>query len=165
MRVGTCQSGWWYSSYPEGRHAEVVLLTDIDLLPSSELLSEWFSAELRDAGFSQWQAIQEDPLAVLDARTRLRIQETSDRSLLVGDAAFCIDPLSGSGIARAIKMAIDAVQAITDCLSTGATHSIEHLKASGAAQYERLCDEQRHVYSQAYLTPKQQTNPFWRRRI
>jgi flavin-dependent dehydrogenase len=116
--VETTSDGWWYSA-PAGVGSSVaVLMTDGDLLNAQHTKdpAEWQNALSRavltratvDGCELKW-----GPSAFSAVSQRLR-RAPGDRRrwLAVGDAALAVDPVSGSGILRALRTAKAAASAV-----------------------------------------------------
>ena len=167
--------GWWYSApLPRGALAEesamiTMLMTDADLC-----------AQLRLTGPERWQAILQSTHAtrqrVAGARClsrprvhcahsqRLRRDSAQPGGpwLAVGDAALAVDPVSGSGVLRALRTAQAAAE------TTHALLDRPHAAQQTLADYETGRDKECTTYlierAHYYAAEQRFGTPFWQRR-
>lgn len=163
--VETFAGGWWYSARLPGSAIIVALMTDADLLKKHGWMeaARWESllraqphhaARLEGAGPSS-------QLRVFPAFSSCLNPIAGEKWVAVGDAASCQDPLSASGIARALDTGIQAARAIDARLRTGnaaALTAYAKWVAEGFAHYwtTRLA-----YYA---LERRWPDSPFWQRR-
>jgi flavin-dependent dehydrogenase len=121
--VETCEDGWWYSA-PAGQNRLVgMLMTDGDLPAAAEAKDRegWMRALRRtNATRERMQSakICWGPRVFSAISQRIIRSEFGSNWLSVGDAALAVDPISGSGVIRALRMARAAAEtaiAILDC--------------------------------------------------
>ena len=78
----------------------------------------------------------------------------------VGDAALAVDPLTGSGVVRALRMAESAASTVSALLDGGGPGSL--------ADYESARDEECTAYlterARQYAGVRRFATPFWARR-
>ncbi|MEA2222267.1 MAG: hypothetical protein QOH83_643 [Solirubrobacteraceae bacterium] len=158
--------GWWYSAPVPPDRMVVMLMTDADLCgrfryagaPAWDArLAEVEQTRERVAG---WRRIS-GPRVFSAVSHRLRRPQATDRWLAAGDAAIAVDPLSSSGLTRAVLTGY------------GAAHAMTHMLAGGlepAHAYEARLDDDFSVYwcdRAAYygLERRWPTAPFWQRRL
>ena len=163
--VEAVRDGWWYSAPVPPDRLVVMLMTDADIcrrLNLSDVVT-WSSAL---AGTDQTrQRVQGarrawGPATVSAVTHRLRRGPSGGRWLAAGDAALGVDPLSSSGIVRALAM------------GEAAGDTIARLAGGGAdltADYEGWVDNQLADYlrdREAYyrLESRWPEEPFWQRR-
>jgi flavin-dependent dehydrogenase len=106
--------GWWYTSPLPGGRRTVVLLSDKDLLDP-----------LRQTGAAGWRAAftatrhlgaevgplsAEVSLSVRSARSQVLQPSIGQSWLAIGDASCAVDPISGSGVFRALEDALVAAR-------------------------------------------------------
>ena len=93
-----------------------------------------------------------------------RLQRTDDcqkRWLAVGDAALAVDPISGSGVVRALQTAKAAAATVLSCLAGD-----ESAIAAYEAERDRECTEYLFKRARYYGMERRWPNaPFWRRRL
>lgn len=157
-------NGWWYStSLSDGRGA-VVYLSDLDLMPSARVTRELFfrnafeSSRLIRTKVNLPAAID---LKLLDARTSLRRSLVGAASMTIGDAAYSVDPLSGTGIYRSLEMAERAAAEGIRFLH-GSERGIRDYENFVLSGYEGWRLKKNAVYASADQTVARGT--FWQRR-
>jgi flavin-dependent dehydrogenase len=163
--VEACAQGWAYSVRIPGDRLIVALLSDGDCARASGLfdLAGWNAVldmlphtrlRLRDA--TACAALR--PVAAHSARLD---RFTGEDWLAVGDAAASHDPLSGSGIQRALAGGLRAAQAIHRHLVSGESEALEAYASSLADDFGRYMQTHAQYYA---LEQRWPTQPFWRRR-
>lgn len=162
--VEAAPEGWWYSAPVPGGAVITLLMTDADACRSEGLTDERAWRRALDATVltsarigGRWAVGRVRSHASFSARL-LR----SDRRpwLAVGDAALAVDPLSGSGVVRALRMAADAAP-VVDALIDGAGHDVVE-----PYEWARHAECHDHLFERlAYYdaSPLFDT-PFWSRR-
>ena len=119
--VETAAEGWWYTAPLPGSAMIGMLMTDADLCRRHAL-----------AGNTNWQArLRSAPCTAARMRmappsTLPRVHPAASHRLLraddprpwlaVGDAALAVDPLSGSGVPRALRTAETATRTVSQLL-------------------------------------------------
>ena len=131
------QDGWWYVMPAPGGGGYLVFMTDFDHLPQDRATrSSWLEAQFLQAGpIRDGSNCLPDFAAhkAMDARSS-RASRFVDAGLVVlGDAAWSNDPLSGRGITMAIDQARRLSQALCEALSGGL--GVEALRS-----YSDWCD-------------------------
>jgi flavin-dependent dehydrogenase len=158
--------GWWYSAPAAGDRMVAMLMTDADLCREARLgtRAAWHGL-LSATGLTAARIggpVVAGPGAFPSAGQRLQRADVDARWLGVGDAALAVDPISGSGVVRALRTAADAAGCVLALL--GSDRRDEPLAAYEAAR-DRECA--------AYLTERAAyygaeqrwaSEPFWRRR-
>src|SRR6185436_20462814 len=81
----------------------------------------------------------------------------------IGDAAYAVDPLSGSGIRRAVESALAASDAVHAFLVTGDALTLERYDGWATAEFQRWHRDKDGVYAEA--SDDLHDHPFWKRRI
>jgi flavin-dependent dehydrogenase len=163
--VEAVRDGWWYSAPVPPDRLVVMVMTDADICRRLELADggTW-SAALAGTDHTKERvrgaAHVWGPATVSAVTHRLRRGAAGGRWLAAGDAALGVDPLSSSGIIRALAM------------GEAAGHAVIRLAADGSDlsdEYERWVDGQLADYLRdrsAYyrLEDRWPDEPFWRRR-
>jgi flavin-dependent dehydrogenase len=162
--VETCAEGWWFGAKLSDGNAVVTLFTDADLLGSRalrcDLVRSSFSATLHLRDFASLPAAFYPRVVAARSSARTRLWDPHGW-MAIGDAAWTIDPLSGSGIGKAASHASRAAH----CLK-------ERLFENDLECCARLAAEEEHAYVQAravqtsyYSREKRwRDSPFWCRR-
>jgi flavin-dependent dehydrogenase len=164
VMVETTNDGWWYTApVPDGRMM-AMLMTDSDLCGHSDLRSRpvWHS-RLESAVATRHRvargALSWGPRVVSAISQRLRRTEQRRPWLAVGDAALAVDPISGSGIVRALRSARAAAET-TLALLEGHTERIEQYET------EQECTKYLRERALYYGTEQRWTkSAFWQRRV
>lgn len=155
--------GWWYSApIPDGRLV-VIWFTDTDLLGDRRRRGSWHDAVTATEETStrlDGASFERGPKVVAAVSHRLRRNLGAARWLAVGDAAMGVDPLSGSGIERAIDTGVRGALAIDRWL--------DGVRVP-AETYERELDDEFDAYLDRWaayyaLEDRWPDCPFWRRR-
>jgi flavin-dependent dehydrogenase len=174
LLVEAAPVGWWYSApLPGGGSPQnrmiAMLMTDADLCARGRLSS----ADAWQAALDASRATRErlgaahrmsDPEVYSAVSQRLRRELARDAGpwLAVGDAALAVDPVSGSGVLRALRTARAAAAAIEDMLAHPATWR------TSLAAYEAERDEEctKYLFERAeyYGAEQRFTTTFWKRR-
>lgn len=167
LRVAPSSLGWWYTAALEERQAIAVYLTDQDLLPREaaglavHLKREWcqaFDDTSIDVGhFSAITCIRRD------ARTGCARVLWRGNWLPIGDSAFTLDPLSGSGLTRAVRTAEESALAIDHYLRTGTSFELSAFALSRAQEFARAQVIGNDVYAQC--ATRYPSSEFWSRRF
>jgi len=166
VMVESTPDGWWYTAPVPERRMVMALMTDGDLYnrvrarSASAWRDRWESAEATRARVAGG-ARSGKPRVVSAISQRLRRRERHEPWLAVGDAALSVDPISGSGVIRALRSARVAAQAVMSVLQDGGPAAI------GA--YEDACDRDWTAYvkeRELYYGFEQRWtgSAFWQRR-
>ena len=165
--VESTPDGWWYSAPAGNDRSMTMLMTDGDLVCSqgTRELPQWWNAlnraELTRASIDGCER-KWGPRVFSAVSQRLqRNDETQERWLAVGDAALAVDPISGSGVVRALRTARAAASTVLSSLSGDKTAI-----ASYEADRDRECTEYLLERAGYYQIERRWPNaPFWQRRI
>jgi flavin-dependent dehydrogenase len=162
--VEAVDGGWWFSAPLPGNRAIAAFLTDSDISRSYGLGQAW-----------QWRALLERT-----ALTRRRLRECSFGRLEIfpavshrlkgralppfcvaaGDAALAADPLSGSGVERALRSGIWAACAIDQALA-GSPQARSRYEDALDAEFAAYRMEREAIYA---LEARWPDALFWKRR-
>lgn len=158
-------NGWWYVTRAADGEAAAVFLTDADLLLESGLTrDEVFHAELAATHVVRHR-LPPLPLAVRlfgsDARTGKRGRIAAHGWIAIGDAAYSIDPLSGTGIQRCVESATCAA-AECDAFLSGDVDALERYSIWANADFDLWLARRNEVYAAAEIEGP--VGAFWRRR-
>lgn len=167
VMVETTADGWWYTAPVPGRRMMVMLMTDSDLCARADLgsLSVWHN-RLQATEATRGRVAGGIPVwgpRVLSAFSqRLRRCEQRAPWLAVGDAALAVDPISGSGVVRALRTALAGAEAVFSLLNGQTPHPIEAYEADR----DRECTTYLHERAMYYgIEQRWKDSPFWRRRL
>jgi flavin-dependent dehydrogenase len=156
--------GWWYVGRTSDNYALAVCMTDIDYVPRHpDNLRRFWKASLQHAPLTSkilgpQYAIEK--LRVLSANTARLRPVCGMNWLAVGDAAVSRDPLSGSGIEKALQCAHWAAQATAAYLE-GVSSPFTEYVASVEQDFATYLSNYRYYYGQVNRWPRSR---FWKRR-
>jgi flavin-dependent dehydrogenase len=167
VMVETSADGWWYTAPLPGGRMMVMLMTDSDLCARADLgsLSVWHNrlqaAEATHGrvagGIPVWR-----PRVFSAFSQRLRRCEQRAPWLAVGDAALSVDPISGSGVVRALRTARAAAEAVFALLKGQPPQPIEVYEADR----DRECTTYLHERAMYYgIEQHWKESLFWQRRL
>jgi len=165
--VEATQDGWWYTAPLCQDRSIVMLMCDADLVREHrfECLEQWLGA-LDKAPSTRGRLgdlnVQWGPRIFSAVSQRLmRTSNAPAHWLAVGDAALSVDPISGSGVPRALNMAEAASQTITQYLD-GDHDAIHRYENDRNAQCTEYLMERASYYG---YEQRWQQAPFWKRRV
>jgi flavin-dependent dehydrogenase len=116
--VESCADGWWYAAATPGAHRTIAFHTDADLLRRQSWRSTaWWRAKLGATSHLRRLLATDEPEpdrepALVSGSSVRAVAVHGDGWLTVGDAAMAFDPLSGSGLLKALLSAERAAGAI-----------------------------------------------------
>jgi flavin-dependent dehydrogenase len=157
--------GWWYTAGLPGGRRIAACLTDADLARRLRLrdTAEW--SRLLDATDQVREALrgaQPQSDVIVRATPSRRLEPAAgDGWLAVGDAAAVFDPLSSSGILKALRSGIFAGYAIGDLLTRGDARGLERYRRLGREEFASYSNLRARHYAAEGRWPE---SPFWRRR-
>jgi flavin-dependent dehydrogenase len=164
--VETTPDGWWYSAPTAAGRMIGMLMTDADVCRSLRISvpGRWHQrlattrlTAARVAGSVVW-----GPRVFPAASQRLHRTAYDARWIAVGDAALAVDPISGSGVVRALRTARAAATTVLAVLTSGDSRPI----AAYEADRDRECTQYLRERAQYYGAERRwDSAPFWRRRI
>jgi flavin-dependent dehydrogenase len=163
--IESCPEGWWYTvGLPNGSQI-VALFTDADLVERTESRLEWFKLNLEATSHIR-NYVEEIPtdavVRVCEARTSVRSVLWRDAFISAGDAAWCLDPLSGTGIERGITDGLAVAAAVSQSLKLGDLEPLRKHAISQFASFRTALAAQRYHYSSE---TRWANTVFWRRRL
>jgi flavin-dependent dehydrogenase len=163
--IEACDSGWWYAVQDPSGNLVVAMFTDADMVPSAQQRRNWFEAHLTRTAHIKRVALPmstDVAVAICGARTSVRRVLWRNTYIAIGDAAWCIDPLSGTGIERAIRDGIDAAAAVSQSITGGTLHPMQRHACARANAFQEQRELQRHYYG---MEGRWRHEPFWSRRM
>jgi flavin-dependent dehydrogenase len=169
-QVETITHGWWYSAPIAEDRFVAVLMTDADQVKSNGLNTNagWIKALC--SAPSTLERLQIDVDSSKIKTMELHLHSAISQRLLrndmraswigVGDAALAVDPVSGSGVIRALRTARDASETVMDLLSGDRDAIPRYEKRRNVECTEYL------VERASYYAAEQRwaSYPFWKRR-
>jgi len=165
--VETTADGWWYSAPVSAQRSVAMLMTDGDLARSRRLntLPSW-DAALQRAALTHAR-IGSRPLrfgpAIFSAISQRLVRDRRHPAtgwLAVGDAALAVDPISGSGVLRALRIGADAARTAIAALQ-GDAGAIDRYEADRDRECVRYLAEWARYYA---AEPRWRDGEFWARR-
>lgn len=160
------ESGWWYSATLPGHSMIVTLMSDADVVRSNNLArqDDWQNAlaraphSLARAGMGKWNG----SLNVHVAHSTVLQDPVGDGWVAVGDAAASHDPLSSSGIPRALDSGIRAALAVKEALQSNDVGGLQKYKEQLSQAFTIYEQTRQRYYSMEQRWPR---SAFWQRRI
>ena len=163
--IETCETGWWYSAKLPNASMIVAFMTDADIARKQKLLSGevWRQALTRTTHTSERVMAGQlvGRLGTHAAHSSCLETMVGEGWLAAGDTAASHDPLSSSGIPRALDSGIHAARAIYDYLRHGRTSMLQAYEASLKQSFETYLATRAHFYKMETRWPEA---PFWKRR-
>jgi flavin-dependent dehydrogenase len=166
VMVETTADGWWYTAPVPGGRMIVMLMTDSDLCGRADLASRagWYG-RLQTAEATRRRVIGAIPLwgpCVFSAVShRLRRRERHAPWLAVGDAALAVDPISGSGVVRALRSARAGAETAFALLGNQPQHAIEAYETDRDLECTTFLRERAMYYG---IEQRWKESTFWQRR-
>lgn len=165
--VEATADGWWYSAPLTPDRSVAMFMTDGDLPIARNIraLPRWRAAVQRTTLMGERVGagrLRCGPRIINAVSQRLvRASHDHARWLAVGDAALSVDPISGSGVLNALRMAEAAASTVVAVLS-GVGEAI----ASYEAERDNECTEYL-IKRAAYYGMEERwpDTPFWQRRL
>ena len=166
VMVEATADGWWYTApIPDGQ-LMVMLMTDTDLCARADLTSgaNWdgrltsASATLERVGQGTrtW-----GPRVFSAISQRLGRRERRTPWLAVGDAALAVDPISGSGVVRALRSARAGAETVLALLNDVTREAIAAYEADRDVECTAYLQERRLYYG---MERRWRASAFWQRR-
>lgn len=155
--------GWWYSAPLPDEKFVLVWFTDGDLLGDCRERKGWteeLTATTHTSSRVADESFERGPVVAGAVSHRLQRSLGEARWLAVGDAALGVDPLSGSGIERAIDTGVRGALAVDDWLD-GNRGPLENYESELDDEFGDYCKQWRSYYA---LEERWPDRPFWRRR-
>jgi flavin-dependent dehydrogenase len=157
--------GWWYTAGLPGGRRIAACLTDADLARRLRLRNTAAWSRLLDATDRVREALrgaQPQGDVIVRATPSRRLEPVAgDDWLAVGDAAAVFDPLSSSGILKALRSGIFASYAVGDRLTQGDDRGLERYRRLGQEEFASYTKLRAQHYAAERRWPD---SPFWRRR-
>lgn len=163
--VESSEEGWWYAARGISGRLLVALFTDDDrILPTADR-REWFAKQLHATRHVR-ELVDNYPrnadLQMCDARTSIRTVLWRGNWFSIGDAAWSLDPLSGSGVERAVNEGVSAGQALSKTILTLSPEPLREFAVSQVNSFKTAIHAQRKIYQRE---SRFKSFPFWRRRV
>ncbi|SFI58382.1 NAD(P)/FAD-dependent oxidoreductase [Planctomicrobium piriforme] len=166
LHLSSSSAGWWYSLKTAKLSADAVFMTDADLLPRNRDLIQSHLRTQFDKAFPAQSALLGTVArwTVRDARTSVRCCLWRGRWLPVGDAAFTLDPLSGNGIGRALRMADDIAALDWRMILNGDYQELCQAALALAKTFNQSLSQLQNLYSIDNAEGTHPPGEFWIRR-
>jgi flavin-dependent dehydrogenase len=163
--VETARDGWWYSAPLPGGRMIAMLMTDGDLCgrgrvctPAAwhERLADAPATTARVAGTARW-----GPHVFSALSQRLQRRDRDAPWIAIGDAALAVDPITGSGVVRALRSARAGSEAALALLGGAVRHIVDAYEAERDQECASYLRERALYYG---AEQRWQESPFWRQR-
>lgn len=175
LLVEAAREGWWYSApLPGGAQHDAaamiaMLMTDADLCGRIRLtVAEFWQAILQSTQATRQRLTPAHRISTPQVHCahsqRLRRDGASDVGpwLAVGDATLAVDPISGSGVLRALRTARAAADTVSDLLAR--PRAWQGPLAAYEAERDKECTTYLLERAQYYAAEQRFDTPFWQRR-
>lgn len=164
--VEAVADGWWYSAPLPDRRTIAIFMTDGDLLRPRKKkgIDVWMEKLDRTRHVSarcRGSEMDWGPGILPALSHRSRSGSGGECWLPAGDAALSVDPLSSSGVTRALRSGREVARAMTNWLDGDATDA-RALERSMDVEFEQYLRSRRAYYAMEARWPD---SPFWRRRV
>lgn len=163
--VEAFEGGWCYSVRVPGPALVVALLTDGDLARGQGLAdaARWLDtlSALPHTGKRLAAGRLTGPLRTVAAHSARLDRPSGPAWIAVGDAAASHDPLSGSGIVRALDSGLRAARAVHEQLARGRSEALAEYDQYLAAAFERYAETRAAYFQREARWPEA---PYWSRR-
>ncbi|GII58851.1 alkylhalidase-like protein [Planotetraspora thailandica] len=171
--VETTPHGWWYSAPAGGDRMITMLMTDADICrqygiaapePWQEMLGEAPATAARVAT-GEPRPVVWGPRVFPALSQRLRRTAYDTPWIAAGDAALAVDPISGSGVVRALRSGRAAAETALTLLGGDAYVETHHaVRAYEVARDKERADYLRERADYYAMERRWAAHPFWRRR-
>jgi flavin-dependent dehydrogenase len=163
--VEAFEDGWWYTAGLPGGRRIAACLTDADLARRLRLREPDSWSRLLAATDRIRESLRgaspSSPVLVRATPSRRLDPVAGEDWLAVGDAAAVFDPLSSSGILKALRSGIFAGYAIGDLLTLGDGRGMERYRRLGQEEFASYSALRARHYGAETRWPESE---FWRRR-
>jgi flavin-dependent dehydrogenase len=164
--VEAVESGWWYSANVPPQSTIITFMTDADLCRRDRLTDPGvFEAGLAGTSYTRLRVRYGERLwgpVVCSAISHLLMRTRSNPPwLAAGDAAMAVDPLSSSGITRALETGEAAALAIQGHLE-GDRNSLPTYEQGLRQQLKEYWMKRSQYYT---IETRWRNSPFWLRRM
>lgn len=175
LLVEAAREGWWYSApLPSGGQHKAdsmiaMLMTDADLFGQLRLaIAEPWQVILQSTQATRQRLGPAHPTSTPQVHCahsqRLRRDGANDAGpwLAVGDSTLAVDPISGSGVVRALRTARAAADTVSELLAL--PHAWHRTLAAYEAERDKECTNYLLERAQYYAAEQRFDTPFWQRR-
>jgi flavin-dependent dehydrogenase len=160
LQVEAVPDGWWYTAPAPGDTMVAMLVTDVDLCRRHGPVAGW-ADRLRTAPWTAARLAGPPGPARIRPAASHRLRRTGDPRpwLAAGDAALAVDPISGTGVLRALSHAGAAAET-AERLLAGDPSALAGYEADRDREFARYRLERTAHYAAA----NRLDSPFWERR-
>ena len=162
--IEAVEFGWWYAARLPKNQVIITLMCDRDLVHQYGLSrpENWTTALEQTHHVQRLLKglIHPTKLQIFPAFSQYLDQTSGKNWLAVGDAACKFDPLSSSGIYKALSSGIQAADTIKK-FRDGQDNAFVLYQQQTQHYFEKYLEERRQYYSQEFRWP---LSPFWQRR-
>ena len=161
--VEASNDGWWYFLGVRGRRPFACFFCDVDDVPRTECPAAFLGKQLRKTQYLRrlvGDLLPSQRVLMWDARTSVRSAIWRGGWLAIGDAAWSMDPLSGSGVERAIYSGVSAAHAALASMTESSLEPLRDCAINQVNAFNGAAATQSRVYSNV----KRFKSRFWARR-
>ncbi len=144
LHLTTLQSGWMYWIPGIANESTAVFVTDKHWVRQNRMdLDGALRKELESSlSFRRWfpGLGSIECVGFRDARTSCRRCLWKENWLPIGDAAYAVNPITGSGLARSIRMASEGARAVASFLDSGNSDALESFAYQQVEDFRSLAN-------------------------
>ena len=160
--IEATEMGWWYCADIPGNKMICSYFTDGDIYKqNSKIINNYFKHKLKETNHIKERCKVPSIISnICSASTYFSTQRHGLNWLAIGDAAMAYDPLSSSGILRALKEGTESGEIIHNYF-TGDINSIDKFASTYDAKFKKYLLERSNYYNMEKRWPD---SIFWKRR-
>ena len=155
--------GWWYACRIDNGRQTLSLFTDAGLLSGVDrhrFMREQLALTRFVSARVMWDGTA--PIKITSARSSIRTLLWRQRWIPVGDAAFSLDPVSGTGIERAVADGAAVAEAVATSLTEGNDTALRAHAEQRAVEFQQALIQREAIYG---IERRWENDPFWMRRL
>lgn len=160
----TCEFGWWYLSPLTTNTSVILLMTDLDIAKENDLknYAKWKQLLPQGEFFGtvKQQLKNKGTLQIKPAQSQIVTEVYTDGFMTVGDALCSFDPVTGSGVLRALQTAQGLAKWLDENPNL-TSRSVSPFLDQVKGLYSQYLDQWQRVYSMVALWPN---SSFWSKR-
>jgi flavin-dependent dehydrogenase len=160
--VESTKNGWWYSADLPENKIVIAFMTDADLFKKEKEI--FLNQHLLKTKFTQkrrtYSISMDGKFLICAANSYMMTKTYGENWLAIGDAAMAYDPLSSTGVIKAIKDGVSASEAINNFFR-GKKKSISVMAASFEKRFKKYLFLKHQYYG---MEKRWMDSFFWQRR-
>jgi flavin-dependent dehydrogenase len=162
--IETAENGWWYSAALPGNKRVVTFFTNAKSTSFKNLTKyhnfhhQMYLTELINPYLGHLSIDKELPLTIRYANSEISSSFFGRDWICAGDAAATFDPLSSHGIETALRMGIEAADAVSDLMGSNTKVKLDQFSMNYQDMYSAYLLQRKKFYAQVQKWPR---SPFW----